>query len=201
MSVLVALPKTPSRLLFDPVLSDLEFEALCAANAGMGLERTREGTIVVNPPAGFGSSKGNTEIIHQLTAWWKTHHRGEVLDSSGGVFLPDGSAYSPDAAYLTEEQIAPLGPEDDDHFLHIVPAFIIELRSKTDTLPASKRKMEAWLRNGVQLGWLVDPPSRSVLIYEPGRKPRPETGSTVHASGPAEGFVLDLNEVWRRYKT
>ena len=200
MPLNLELPEAPTRLVIQPVLDDEAFEKLCSVNSALHLERTKEGDIVVNPPAGFASSKANSELNHQLNAWWHTHHRGEVIDSSGGVFLPDGSALSPDVAYLTAEQEATLDQDADDHFLHIVPAFIIELRSKTDNLVAQQRKMQTWIANRADLAWLVDPPSRSVFIYEPGRDPRTETGHTVAGTGPVTGFILDLAKVWQRYK-
>jgi hypothetical protein len=46
-------------------------------------------------------------------------------------------------------------------FLHALsPAFIIELRSKSDGLNKTFDRVEVWLANGVQLGWLVDPYTR-----------------------------------------
>ena len=61
--------------------------------------------------------------------------------------------------------------------------------------------METWIENGALLGWLVDPYDRIVTIYEPGRAPRTEIGGeTVAGTGPVEGFVLDLTEVWRSYE-
>jgi Uma2 family endonuclease len=196
----LAIPKAPHRLVLDPLLSDEEFENLCFANSDVPLERTREGVIVVNAPAGYGSGSGNAVITFQLTAWWFTHRRGRVADSSAGIFLPDGSALSPDACYITAEQAATLHADDLDHFLRFVPAFVLELRSKTDSLSELRRKMETWIENGALVGWLVDPYTRCVTVYEPGRFPRTESGETVAGTGPVEGFALDLTEVWRSYE-
>lgn len=54
-----------------------------------------------------------------------------------------------------------------------------------------------YLRNGVQLGWLMDPLSRTVRIYKPGEEfmelndPAP-----VEGEGPVAGFVLDLKRFY-----
>jgi Uma2 family endonuclease len=199
MSTGLEIPKMPSTLVIRPVLSDEDFEQLCATNADVALERTREGEIVVNAPAGFGTSDANREIITQLSVWWKTHRRGRVTESSAGFFLPDGSALSPDAAYITAEQAGGLTRDDIDHFLRFAPAFVIELRSKSDELNKAFEKMERWLANGVHLAWLVDPYTHTVYVYEAGNEPRKETGERMSGSGPVEGFVLDLNEVWSSY--
>jgi Uma2 family endonuclease len=200
MSTILEIPKLPSSLVLDPPLTDEEFETLCLRNNQARLERTKEGAIVVHAPAGFGTGDANSEINAQLRLWWKQHRRGRVCDSSTGVFLPDGSSKSPDAAYITADQAATLRAEDLEHFLHFVPAFVIELRSKSDTLAACERKLAEWISNGAQLAWLVDPYSRSVLVFEPGQEPRSLTGLIIAGTGPVDGFVLDLGEVWNSYQ-
>jgi Uma2 family endonuclease len=184
-----------------PVLTDLEFEELCAANPNLNLERTKEGEIVVNALTSSGTGDANSEINAQLRVWWWTHSAGKVYDSSTGVLLPDGSSKSPDAAYATEEQIATLTDEDISHFLKFVPAFIIELRSPRDSLITSREKMELWIENGAQLAWWIDPQSKSVTIYEKGQPARFEDGQAIRGTGPVEGFVLKLNQVWAAYRT
>lgn len=115
-------------------------------------------------------------------------------------FLPDGSMRSPDTAYLTAAQMATLEKNDLSHFPRMTPAFVIELRSQSDSLPELKRKMEAWIANGAEVGWLVDPYAYSVTVYEAGREVWVEGGPSVDGSGPVEGFVLDLGEVWRCFE-
>ena len=52
MSTILEIPKLPSSVMLDPPLTDEEFEKLCAANDLVRLERTKEGKIIVNAPAG-----------------------------------------------------------------------------------------------------------------------------------------------------
>lgn len=200
MSTVLEIPKLPSSLVLNPPLTDEEFENLCAINEQVQLERTREGMIVVNAPVGASTSDGNREIIHQLSTWWKTHHRGRVFDSSAGFFLPDGSSLSPDAAYVTPDQLKTVTREEFQHFLHLAPAFVIELLSYSDRLPKAQEKMQCWIANGTRLGWLVDPYNRCVYIHEAGSTPRTENGIHATGTGPAQGFVLDLAEVWSCYE-
>ena len=154
----------------------------------------------MNAPAGHSTGDGNSEINQQLRAWWKEHRRGKVSDSSAGFFLPDGSSLSPDAAYVTAEQLEGLTREDRARFLRMAPAFVVELRSPSDSLARCALKMESWVANGVELGWMIDPVARQVHIYSSAAAPRIETGSKIAGSGPVEGFVLDLEEVWRCYE-
>ena len=95
----------PRTLTVDPTLTDAEFEALCLKNDDVQFERTSEGAIRMNPPAGMLTGDGNSEIIGQLRNGWDTHHQGRVSDSNTGFFLPDGAMLSPDAAYVLPEQL------------------------------------------------------------------------------------------------
>ncbi len=200
MSTLLELPPLPRTLVLDPPLSDEEFEQMCFAETVFQFERTKEGMIVVNPPTAGYSGNSNSEIIYQLHAWWKHHRRGRTFDSNTGFFLPDGSMFSPDAAYVRPERLRGLSREAGAHFLRLCPDFVVELLSFSDRLSKIQRKMESWIENGAELAWLVDPYKKCVYIYEPGQKVRIETGLSVAGSGPVEGFVLDAAEVWSRYE-
>ncbi len=198
MNAFLEIPVLPQRsIVLHPPLSDEEFERMSQQCDGASLERSKEGAILVNAPAGGSTSSGNAEITWQLNNWWKNHRRGRVFDSSGGFFLPDGSVLSPDAAYITAEQGQGLTREERARFLRLAPAFVSELHSESDTLAHLMEKMETWLANGVQLAWLVDPVARAVHIYAPSAAPRVETGLHIAGSGPVKGFLLDAAEVWQ----
>jgi Uma2 family endonuclease len=201
MNAVLEIPVLPPRsIVLSPPLSDDEFERMSMQCDNASLERSKEGAIIVNAPAGGMTSDGNAEIIHQLRAWWKQHRRGRALDCNCGFFLPDGSCLSPDAAYVTAEQLAGLTRSQLARFLRLAPAFVIELVSESDRLTEAIAKMESWMANGVKLGWLVDPYARQIRIYEAGAQPHIESGSTVAGSGPVQGFVFDAEEVWRCYQ-
>jgi Uma2 family endonuclease len=112
MNAFLEIPALPPRTIaLDPPLSDEEFERLSEKCGFAFLERSKEGTIIVNAPAGGMTSDGNSEINRQFRNWWTLHKQGRVFDSSGGFFLPDGSVLNPDAAYATAEQLQSLSRE------------------------------------------------------------------------------------------
>ncbi|WP_448265772.1 Uma2 family endonuclease [Nostoc sp. DSM 114159] len=45
--------------------------------------------------------------------------------------------------------------------------FVIELCSKSDRLQVLQDKMQEYIENGTQLGWLIDRKQRQVFIYRP----------------------------------
>jgi Uma2 family endonuclease len=192
--------ETPRSLVLDPPPTDAEFEALCAANDLIYFERTREGEILMHPPAGAFTSDGNAEIVSQLRFWWKTHRRGRVFDATGGFFLPDGAMLSPGASYVLPHSLKGLSKEELTGFPHLRPDFVIELLSVSDSLSKAQQKMERWIENGARLGWLIDPYAKNVYVYEAETETAVATGNTLHGRGPAEGFTLDLQGLWRCYE-
>ena len=90
-----------------------------------------------------------------------------------------------------------MAAREREQFWHLVPDFVIELKPKTDRLPTLRRKMNEWIANGVQLGWLIDPDRKAVEVYRPALKTEIHTDiDCIAADGPVEGFVLDLTRVW-----
>ncbi len=190
----------PRMLILDPPISDAEFEALCRENDGMQFERTREGAIRVNPPAGGWASEGNAEIIFQLRSWWTIREQGRVFDSSGGFRLPDGSTLSPDASYVSAERLKSLPKGELRGFPRVCPDFVIELLSESDTLEKLQAKMEDWMANGALLGWLMDPYQRQVFVYRQGQQPERVVEPQISGEGPVLGFQLNLARVWKCYE-
>ncbi len=60
--------------------------------------------------------------------------------------------------------------------------------------------MNDWIANGAQLGWLIDPYERQVLVYRTDHAAEVVTGNQIAGDGPVEGFVLDLARVWKCYQ-
>ena len=57
--------------------------------------------------------------------------------------------------------------------------------------------MQEFISNGAELGWLIDPETRTVEVYRPNREPELMRGiDSVAGEGPVEGLVLDLRTVW-----
>jgi Uma2 family endonuclease len=94
---------------------------------------------------------------------------GEVFSSSTIFRLPNGAKRSPDVAWVRRDRWQRLSPEDREKFPPIAPDFVIELRSATDSLVSLQAKMQEYLENGVQLGWLINPADQQVEIYRPGQ--------------------------------
>jgi len=189
----------PVVLRLKPVLhlTDDQLFELCQLNRDWRIEYTDQGELIVMPPTGGETGDQNAEITRQLRGWAKGDETGIAFDSSTGFKLPNGATRSPDGAWVRRSRLAGLTRDQKQKFLPLCPEFVIELRSPTDNLLALQRKMQEYLDNGAQLGWLIDPLTRHVHIYLPQRPPEIlEAPNTVSAEPLLPSFTLDLQTIW-----
>jgi Uma2 family endonuclease len=179
-------------------LSEHAYLAFCRANPGLRCERTAEREIVIVPPAGGEGAYRSGEAFAQVHSWVKRTGLGKAFDSSVEFLLPDGSALSPDASWVSDESLARLTPAQRREFLRLSPEFVIEVMSPSDRLKAAKEKMEVWIANGVPLAWLIDGDHQTVYVYRKGRPPVTRKGlEELAGEGPVKGLVLKLAAIWR----
>ena len=178
-------------------LDDEQFFAIAQLNRNVRLERGPGGELIVMPPTGGETSDQNAEIAMQLRLWAKRDGTGTTFDSSAGFRLPNGAIRSPDAAWVSHPRLAALTPEQWQRFLPLCPDFVIELRSRTDSLVAAQNKLAEYIANGARLGWLLDAPAKRVYIYRPDAPVQEvDNPDTLTGDPVLPGFVLDLREVW-----
>lgn len=178
-------------------LTAAQFEQVCRDNPDLRLELTSTGGLVVMPPAGSTTGKLNASLIGQLAAWARKDGTGIAFDSSTGFTLPDSAVLSPDASWVRREKWDALTEEEQERFAPLCPDFVIELRSRWNTLKAQQDKMQEYLDNGTQLGWFIDPRNRRVYIYRAGEEVEVLTdAATISAEPVLRGFELQLTELW-----
>ncbi len=178
-------------------MSEEEFFLFCRENESLLIEKEPSGTIIIMEPAGFDTSDFNSEINYQLRDWNKQTKSGRVTDSSGGFYLPDGSMRSPDAAWTSSERLKDITREQLARFPHVSPDFVIEIKSPSDRLIGLQNKMEAFMSNGVLLGWLIDPEKQIIYIYRANgeREVITEFEGILSGENVLEGFELKLAEL------
>jgi Uma2 family endonuclease len=186
----------PATLTARP-MSDVEFAAFCGEHPDLSFEMTAEGEIIVMPPTYSLTGTRNQALGAQLWNWARADGRGLASDSSTGFVLPNGARRSPDAAWTLKSRIEELDPASRERYWHLCPDFVIELKSASDRLPVLHNKMLEYLANGAQLGWLIDPETRSICIYRPDRDVERLAGvDSLKGEGPVAGFILDLSAIW-----
>ncbi len=178
-------------------INDEQFFQLCRNNPELKLEQNQNGEIIIMSPTGGETGKRNAELIIDFGIWNRRKKLGQIFDSSTGFKLPLGSKRSPDVAYIQQERWDKLTQEEKEKFPPIAPDFVLELKSKTDSLKEVQEKMEEYMDNGVKLGWLINPEKKQVEIYRQGQEKEVlDNPQTLSGEDILPEFALDLSLIW-----
>ena len=103
-------------------------------------------------------------IAFIIGSYVETRELGYVY-ATGTEFIlqhnPD-TVRAPDVAFVSKER---LQGEVPPGYMGIVPDFVVEVVSPSDSASAVQAKVEDWLRAGTRLVWVVYPETRSVAVY------------------------------------
>jgi Uma2 family endonuclease len=187
-------------LHFSPFLKRLtedEFFEFCQLNRELRIELTKEGDLIVMPPTGGKTGRRNSRLTARGTVWAEKDGTGQPFDSSTVFTLPNGAKRSPDFSWVRNERWDSLTEKEQEQFPPLCPDFVVELRSRTDSLQNLQRKMEEYVANGAQLGWLIDPFERKVYVYRPDAEAEVlEDPETISGEPLLRGFALDVRALW-----
>ena len=164
-------------------------------------EAGKEREIIIAAPPGWPSARIEHLLAGQLLVWELAASIGESNGANWGYDPPGGRPRIPDVSWISDETKAEFEragrPGASTGFAQITPDFVIEVRSRSQTVAEQQEKMEDWRAWGVALGLLVDPESQTVHIYRPGQPvailDRPET---VSCEPEMPGLALDFSEIW-----
>jgi Uma2 family endonuclease len=178
-------------------LEEDQFFDFCQANRELRIERTAEGDCQIMAPTGGKTSTRNSRIVTLISIWAEADGTGVVFDSSGGFTLPNGAVRSPDASWVNKFRLAMLTEEQKTRFLPLCPDFVIELRSPSDNIKALQEKMLEYIANGASLGWLIDPETKRVSVFQPDKPvSNLENPELLSADEVVKGFKLELQKIW-----
>jgi Uma2 family endonuclease len=187
----------PIKIVPAAPVSDDEFLAFARANEPYRFERNPLGEIIVMTPVGRRGGRRELSLALELELWAGSDGRGEVDGSNTGWNLPDGWTLSPDASWTSKERLQLFSAEEQEKFLPLCPDFVAEVRSQSDAISVVKEKMERWIANGAQLGWLIDPYAATVYLYRPGQPPKTlHQPEVLEGEGPIAGFRLEMERFW-----
>jgi Uma2 family endonuclease len=173
-----------------------QFDRLCLDNPDLRLELTPNSELIVMAPTGGESGKRNSQLNLRVGIWNERTGLGEVFDSSTGYDLTTfgGGRLSPDVSWIEKSRLEGVNIVG---FIPLVPDFVIELRSATDSLSETQTKMIEYQRLGVKLGLLIDPQSRKVEIYRSGREAEIRSlPDSIDCNEVMPGFILSMERIW-----
>ena len=123
------------------------------------------GVLCETMPAGHRHGSIVANLVGELRAFVKPRRLGWLVASDSGVWLerdPD-TVREPDVAFTSAEKI-PLDAEIPG-YAEVVPDLVVEVASPSDSRREVHDKAQMWLRNEVNLVWVVHPDARTVDVY------------------------------------
>ena len=83
-------------------------------------------------------------------------------------------------------------------YLETIPELVVEIRSKNDSLAYMGRKVEHYLKAGVEIVWVVDPAVGAITIHTAQGESAVRTkGDVLELPGLISGFSLPVADIFR----
>ena len=184
-------------------LSDDQFIELCSDNRDFHLELTAQKELLIMTPPGPKTGRRNEVISTDLAIWARQNGTAITFAPSTLFRLPNGAMRALDASWLRREKWDALTDEQQEKIPPFCPDFVVELMSPSDRGPLRFRmlqaKMDEYIANGAELGWLIDPFQKNVYVYRPGKPAECfENPATLYGDPILPGFVFQITEVWQQ---
>lgn len=156
-----------------------------------------KGELFEMPPAGgrHGSVAMRTGALLSVHA--RANQLGEVFAAETGFILrrdPD-TVRAPDACFIARDRM-PEGGMPTGYF-EIMPDLAVEVLSPKDRAGEVRGKVEEWIRAGVRLVWVINPATRSAMVYGSSSGPQEVTeGGSLEGAEVVPGFTCQLRELF-----
>jgi Uma2 family endonuclease len=160
------------------------------------IEQDEKGNVYLMPPSGGESGYQDSEAYAQLRNWARRKKHGKAFGPATTFVFTNNAKRCPDAAWASNERVYAIPYEKRRQRIPIVPEFVIEVKSPTDSYKNLQDKMRWYIKNGVELGWLIHPDKREVMIYTKTETNTLTNLDKLRGTGPVQGFTLDLRPIW-----
>ena len=151
-----------------------------------------EGELIPKMPTSLNHGKIISKLLLRLLPHVYENELGDVYPADTG-FRVGERLLVPDIAFVSTARI----PDDMDKASPIPPDLAVEVVSPTDVLSRLVEKAFAYLEAGTQLVWVVEPKSKTVMVY------RSETdiklltrNDTLTGEDVVEGFSCPVVELF-----
>jgi Uma2 family endonuclease len=127
---------------------------------------------------------------------------GSVYGADATMRMKRGRVRLPDVAFITAERVASL-PTPHPAIPSIAPDLGVEVLSESNTRAEIQQKLTEYFESGTRLVWIIDPPTRSVAVYQAATE---EPVRVIHEHEDVEGgsvlpgFTLAVSQLFARAK-
>ena len=151
-----------------------------------------DGEIIVSP-AGMRHGEVVVKILAVVATFLDKNPIGKAYSPDTGIALPDGNLRCPDVSVVLNQKLP--GGESPEGFGELVPDFVVEVLSPSDSLKEVGRKIGEFLECGVPLVWLADPKRKTVTAYRSLSETRQyTTEDTITAEPILPGFSCSVSK-------
>jgi len=129
-----------------------------------------DGCLLILPPLTLDESRSFRDLLYQLTIQGEHRGFGTVWGRVGIIRSrnPDDVA-APEGCFIVTERLPPKTSVED--YLETMPDIVVEVVHHYDTLATMDEKVQRYLRAGVRVIWVPDPPNRVITEYRPNQQP------------------------------
>jgi len=123
-----------------------------------------KGKIVEMSPASRNHGKVANKVAYYITHFVLQNDLGSCFTAETGFVVEQTptTILAPDFAFISKERDVP----QEKGFGKVIPDFVLEVQSPSETLSDTNEKMLAWLNAGVRLVWIADMKSKSITAYQ-----------------------------------
>jgi Uma2 family endonuclease len=177
-----------------PKLLTIE-EHLRLPDDGRKTELVRGRVVEMNPPYPFhGFVCG--QVYDALRDFVKPKNLGRVLPNDSGVVTErdPGTVRGADVCYYSYTRL-PQGPMPEDAYLDVSPDLVVEVMSPSDRWSLVFEKVTDYLVAGVTVVCVVNPRTRSAVLYRDDQDPEPfSTDAELTIPDVLPGFRVPLRQ-------
>lgn len=122
---------------------------------------------IVEKPMGWESSYVASQLYYFIRQFVFQHSLGwPIVEGSYQCFAEDPNRVrKPDVSFVAKDRMP--GNRLPQGHCEVAPDLAVEVISPTNRFSEMERKVQEYLRAGVRLVWVVDPPSHTIHAYRP----------------------------------
>lgn len=156
-----------------------------------------EGDLYMSPAPNRLHQQISANLQYILTHWVRTHPgSGKIYDAPFDLFLDNENVFQPDLLFLRPEKFHLLTKKGCEGPPDVIVEILSPRTRQVDLVP----KKKVYAAKGVTELWIVDPPARTVSVYEL-QKSAGEPREIVSETGALEsvffpGLVINGAEVF-----
>lgn len=156
-----------SRIIFDPWPGTAtEDDLLQFGERDKRLCELIDGTLV-EKPVGYWEGVIARELGRHLGNFVAPRNLGAVSGADSTMRMRSGRVRLPDVGFTSLERL----PKTRESIPSLAPDLAVEVLSESNTKAEIDQKRQEYFQSGTRLAWIVDPPTRSVAVYDAPAKP------------------------------